>query len=317
MTPLQSQLEADLLRDPDDRLTHMAYGDYLAERGDPRGELIQVQLALEAPQCTPEQRRDLSQRESDLLDRHWSSFLGPLADYIVDRNSLDNRVTFRRGWVDSIRVGLLDRGLARALVEMPNRQLLRSLRLIRILSNRCEGRPDPREALGELAKLTNVPRLRSLSLGDHEGDGGMRAFGFPEVGEFLRCFAWVEELNLNVTHAEDQLRSLSLPSLKILRLDQFRLGDEGLTELLQSPWFTQLRSLQIWNARITDFGAAHLAFHPHTPQLDLLDLSFNWLSEAGIERLNSVCNAFRAEYQLSAETDLENLADQPDLPEGD
>src|SRR5262245_31263738 len=47
--PLQRSLEAALAEDPGDVAAHSAYADYLQEQGDPRGEFIQVQLALEEP----------------------------------------------------------------------------------------------------------------------------------------------------------------------------------------------------------------------------------------------------------------------------
>src|SRR5215510_1694290 len=43
-SPLVASLEAALVENPDDLAAHSAYADYLAEQGDPRGELIQLQL---------------------------------------------------------------------------------------------------------------------------------------------------------------------------------------------------------------------------------------------------------------------------------
>ena len=40
-------LEAALVEHPDDLAKHSAYADYLTEQGDPCGEFIQTQLALE------------------------------------------------------------------------------------------------------------------------------------------------------------------------------------------------------------------------------------------------------------------------------
>src|SRR5436189_37638 len=42
-------LEDELAASPDDLATHAAYADLLDEIGDPRGELIQVQIALDDP----------------------------------------------------------------------------------------------------------------------------------------------------------------------------------------------------------------------------------------------------------------------------
>ena len=317
MTPLQAQLEADLVRAPDDLATHMAYGDYLAERGDPRGELIQVQLALEDPERTPEQRFDLHQREGELLDRHWRSLLGPLADYIADRHSLENRVTFRRGWIDSIRLGLLGIELAEALVHTPNLSLLRSVRLVDLIPHPPGTGFDPDLALIRLQSLSQLPNLRSLSIGDHEGDAGLRPFSDPEIGEFVHCFRQLEELNLNIVGAEPSLLSIQIPALRVLRLDRFRFGDTGVDWLLTAPFFTSLHTLQVWNGRLTDTGARALARHLHTRSLKLLDVSFNWLTSTGIDALESVCKNLRAEYQLTPETDVDFLAEQADPYGGD
>jgi len=315
MTSLQSQLEADLLRNPEDRLTHMAYGDYLAEQGEPRGELIQVQLALEDGQRLAWQREELRRREGELLDRHWRQLLGPLADYVADRHTLNNRVQFRRGWLDSIRLGLFDTELAHALVRTPNLQLLRSLRLIDTIPHRPAEGLDPAEALQIFCQVQTLPHLRSLSLGDHEGDAGFRSFSWPQIQGVLQGFSHVEELNLNVRDAENQLLGIDFPSLKVLRLDRFRLGDQGLVALMQAEWFSQLKILQIWNGHLTDSSVYLLLPWLRTHPLHLLDLSFNWLSESALQLLQEVCEEFRAEYQLTPETDVEYLDEQPVLYE--
>ena len=58
-TPLQLSLEEALAENPDDLASHAAYADYLNEQGDPRGELIQVQLALENLKRSPQEVRRL------------------------------------------------------------------------------------------------------------------------------------------------------------------------------------------------------------------------------------------------------------------
>ena len=58
MSDLRTALEEALAANPDDVASHAAYADHLADLGDPRGELIQVQLALEDPSCKGDRRRD-------------------------------------------------------------------------------------------------------------------------------------------------------------------------------------------------------------------------------------------------------------------
>src|SRR5262245_12612419 len=82
-TSLREALEAALSEDPDDLATHMAYADHLSEIGDPRGEFIQVQIALEDPGRTATERKQLKQRERELLDAHEREWLGELAPLLL------------------------------------------------------------------------------------------------------------------------------------------------------------------------------------------------------------------------------------------
>src|SRR5262249_32675493 len=69
-----------LVQSPDDRPTHAAYADCLLEAGDVRGELIQVQLALEDESRPARERDSLRKRERELLAAHERAWLGDLAE---------------------------------------------------------------------------------------------------------------------------------------------------------------------------------------------------------------------------------------------
>ena len=62
-----------------------AYADYLEEQGDPRGELIQVQLALEEDNKSAAERERLWLRELQLLRAHEREWLGELAPLLLDQ----------------------------------------------------------------------------------------------------------------------------------------------------------------------------------------------------------------------------------------
>src|SRR5262249_27323966 len=83
--PLRESLEQTLIDNPDDIASHMAYADYLRDQGDPRGEFIQVQLALEDPARSPEERKRLKKREDELLDVHEREWLGELAPILLSK----------------------------------------------------------------------------------------------------------------------------------------------------------------------------------------------------------------------------------------
>ena len=79
---------------PGDLSVRAIYADWLTERGDPRGELITLQLAQDP---TEDQRR----RERALLAERAAEWLGPIAPALVD-----GFTTFRNGFLAAARVDL-------------------------------------------------------------------------------------------------------------------------------------------------------------------------------------------------------------------
>jgi uncharacterized protein (TIGR02996 family) len=65
-------LVAAVFADPDSDAPRLVYGDYLLERSDPRGELIQLQLQRHAS------GEPATQREHDLMRKHVQSWTEPL-----------------------------------------------------------------------------------------------------------------------------------------------------------------------------------------------------------------------------------------------
>lgn len=124
---MRQVLEAALGESPDDLAAHMAFGDYLAERGDPLGEFIQVQLGLEDTRLPAERRAELKRREKELLAAHQVEWLGPFARLFG--GGARNDCTWRRGWLDEVRIGSLGEDEARLLRGCPAARLLRSLNL--------------------------------------------------------------------------------------------------------------------------------------------------------------------------------------------
>ncbi|MBL8956574.1 MAG: TIGR02996 domain-containing protein, partial [Myxococcaceae bacterium] len=84
-------LLADVYAAPDDDAPRRVYADFLLERGDPRGELITLQLAR--PVGT-----EPSEREGELLKKHGKAWLGPLATVLSWGKSY-SMTRFERGFV--------------------------------------------------------------------------------------------------------------------------------------------------------------------------------------------------------------------------
>src|SRR4051794_41971085 len=66
----REMLEAAIAADFDDLAAHAAYADLLAEQGDPRGEYIQLHLALEDANQSPRLLAEWRQRAHPLLPAH-------------------------------------------------------------------------------------------------------------------------------------------------------------------------------------------------------------------------------------------------------
>lgn len=89
------ELLRSVYEDPDDDARRLVYADWLLERGDPRGEFIQLQFARRDG-CGS---RDSSERERTLLQSHWRLWTGELVPFIRGRG-----LSFERGFVDSCSV---------------------------------------------------------------------------------------------------------------------------------------------------------------------------------------------------------------------
>jgi uncharacterized protein (TIGR02996 family) len=98
-----------IIASPDDDAPRLVYADWLLERGDPRGEFIQIQCALghtlhgakgiiyvsDKDAKNPPTREELEKRESALLNKHQKDWLQPIRRYI-------RTWEWKRGFVDRV-----------------------------------------------------------------------------------------------------------------------------------------------------------------------------------------------------------------------
>jgi uncharacterized protein (TIGR02996 family) len=85
------ELEAAIVADPEAEGPYVVYGDWLQGQGDPRGELIAVQLALETARGA--RWAELKHRELRILREHHGALVGGAAPLFCD---------WRRGFVDRV-----------------------------------------------------------------------------------------------------------------------------------------------------------------------------------------------------------------------
>jgi uncharacterized protein (TIGR02996 family) len=138
-TSVAEALEATIRAEPNDLAAWCAYADHLTEADDPRGEFMQVQIALEDEGQPAAARKKLKAREKALLKAHGRDWLGPLGDIIHDSEPVDywdggKRATrapvgyrFDRGWLSRVEFYNLTVAQARALAASPGARLLREL----------------------------------------------------------------------------------------------------------------------------------------------------------------------------------------------
>jgi uncharacterized protein (TIGR02996 family) len=69
------QLEAEIVKDPDNPEAYAVYGDWLQARGDPRGELISLQMQL-ADESDKDKIKELKTAEKKLLEANVQHFFG-------------------------------------------------------------------------------------------------------------------------------------------------------------------------------------------------------------------------------------------------
>jgi len=313
-------LEAALVKDPDDLATHAAYADHLSEQGDPRGEFIQVQLALEDPQRPAKERKSLMKREVELMMIHQRAWLTDLGPFLLDRDPEsglgDVQWQFRRGWLSDLTINRFSAKFARALCKEPAARLLRQLA---ISSLAFDDQPKDYSPFLEAPFLAN---LRIFRLGDHwtEGIQNSHWWGPLPDTDFFEQLSRLEEMYLDVSI---ELNSLfALPTLAHLRVLHVYHADEFPLEILaknaalgnlqriafqpntgatwndQSPYSLEgfralvrsrhLRNLTHLHLHQTNFGDAaceELVSSGILKRLKVLDLMYGSMTDAGARLL--------------------------------
>jgi uncharacterized protein (TIGR02996 family) len=127
--------ESALRDNPDDLAGWCAYADYLAERGDPRGTFMQVQLALEEESRSKEEREALKEQEAELLEEHERKWLGELAPHLLDSVDSSGRARpavehwWGRGFIAEMKVSDLTMPLAETMATAHAARFLQKLHI--------------------------------------------------------------------------------------------------------------------------------------------------------------------------------------------
>jgi uncharacterized protein (TIGR02996 family) len=244
-------LEEAVRADPRDRAAHSALADWLAEHGDPRGELMQVQLALEDEGIPAARRKELKAREKALLKKHEKDWVGPWADVVPDPDEGDShgnpnptggrKYVFEGGLLTTLCIGELTVAVARAVVAVPELRFVRNLSVGEVAygdEEEFEPGPDVPEDVGEnhgqypLLRWPQLRFIRRFTWGwppreddkDYYYSCGMvgnHVYDFvkqmPDIEE-LRICAHVQDASLTKRLDARELVSLPMPKLRLFQL---------------------------------------------------------------------------------------------------
>jgi uncharacterized protein (TIGR02996 family) len=310
------ELEARLVANPDDTDGFRVYADWLQAEGDPRGELVAVQVELA-------QRADasLAAREQELLAAHGAEWLGGLAG--VDPKK-DLAVTWRNGFVRAVRIGPpveayktseLDFVDAIAkLAALPGLAFVDEL-----VIGAVEEADSPRAWSGCVQALAThgaPPNLRALTF----TRGGYWDISWTDLGDLSASYprlSRLQELRIELGHM--QFGKLALPELRSItivtggleraNLASFRdaawpkleklslcIGETGndygcdvemgdLAWIFDAQNLAGVRHLGLANSSLANEIARALVGSRILRQLETLDLSQGWFDDEGAERL--------------------------------
>ena len=287
MTETVAAFERHLLDNLDDMPAWSAYADYLTEQGEPRGDFMRVQLALEDETLPKAERRALHEEEEALRVKHLDEWVGAqIATKIFTAKGQLRKgaasVNFRRGWLWEFVGAQWDRPTLRDRPdELPAWRWLHTLDII--------------YAEVPLAGTQIVRNLRLLRIGNDEthSSGGM-----ADLTAFLAAATRLESLHL----ACGDVNTPALFALPLAHLRELHVHCETMyatDTLAENPAFAGLRTVAFhphahydWNSNVPDDGAylsahdvRHIAYSPHLTQLEHLQLNCLNAGDEGIDLL--------------------------------
>lgn len=334
---------AHLRANPDDVAAWSAYADFLTEKGDPRGEFMRVQLALEDESLTKAERKRHQAAEAKLLAAHREEWAGEVMYF----PSFRHEIGYRRGWVyrinadadhmsrvaadprflwvRDITVGRLDRQHdVRLLASAVFTPVLRRIQVGNSpevsYCESCDGITD---------LIRHSPKLESLILcttGPAKGVGAVRVPSLRELGihcqyEYSKTIAQIAR-----NRSFRRLRTLGFCP-RVSDFGEARLTLADLTVLAESPNLQGLRELRFSLTDAGDAGVDVLIRSGLLGRLEVLDLTYGNVTDSGaaaialarpahLRAVNLTCNAVTpAGVRLLEDAGIAATADHPHAPD--
>ncbi len=262
-----------VLAQPSDDAPRRVLGDLLLERGDPRGELISVQLELAALPPNDARRASLVAAQRRLLDEHRGRWApeDPRIGVEFERG-FPCRVTVHDGAALAAFGAFLDRAPIEQLTVLSSRGLslerlgaapwlarLKSLGFVNPRLRRTSAGHAPRldaEDVGLLLESRRLKGLEALTFAHH---------ALADVGALV--------LAANVPSA--------MPALEVLAVEDCELGEIGAQALAQTRWLGALRSLSLAENALGPGGVEAVAFARSAGRLERLSLARTGMGDHG------------------------------------
>jgi uncharacterized protein (TIGR02996 family) len=310
--PEHTELEAAIAADPYAPDAYGVYGDLLQRRGDPRGELIALQLAEDKK---PGDAR-LVAAIGRMIETHRAALLGPLAPHAGKlREFADGPFAWRFGF---IHIAQLDRGetgepvpeIVDELLRHPSGRFVAEIcvrddveaevaALIDLLARRPPAslRAIDLASIGDFGDLGLLlrahPRLRRLAIRGRVGGPELAPLGATLRSIAAAALPSLEELELRLVNRDARfaqlrplLRRADLPALSRLRLRSADFPNEIVAELLDSPLAAQLTVLDLGLSELGDRGVRRLAAaRDRFPKLREVVVTRGEVSRSAIEEL--------------------------------
>jgi uncharacterized protein (TIGR02996 family) len=148
-------LLAAICADPRDEAPRIVYADWLADRGDPRGELIHYQVGAEHLPSRDPRRTDLKAQAWALLARHEPAWILPLPRFV-------EAWRFRHGFLSAV---LME---PRAILDTDDLAALRRVHPIRAVGVTGFPSPELLERLAGSPRLDGITQVELQFALDHE-----------------------------------------------------------------------------------------------------------------------------------------------------
>lgn len=314
------ELEALIVKNPEDAGNYTVYADWLIQQNDPRGELINAQLKREAGADS-----GLDDKIGGLLEKHAAEWLGPLGG----KTSKDGfSATWRRGFLDEVTFGNDDSAnivlgqLYQQLRPLPVAQLLRGVTFA-AFNDEDDYQPAWDNAVTAMVEF-GVPATLKKIVFDR---GGYWDISSTYLNTLEPLYARVPQLeHLEIIIGNMNLGTIDLPNLKHFEVYTGGFNKDNMKSVLAANWpkletlllrfggnsdyggdcevddvlpllaakgIPNVRTLALANSPFIDALIPHLATSPLLKQVTSLDLSLGEMTDAGVNAIVEHADAFR------------------------